>query len=63
MKAQSETGQVCMTCIIRTRAGGGGAVERQKEECKGRQKEEDPWGQLSESLLVQGCSANGIGRG
>ena len=42
---------------------GGGAVERQKEECKGRQEEEDPWGQLSESLLVQGCSANGIGRG
>ena len=40
----------------------GWGVERRKEEWKGRQKEEDPWGQLFESLLVQGCSANGTGR-
>lgn len=31
----------------------GWGVERRKEEQKGGQKEEDPWGQLFESLLVQ----------
>ena len=40
----------------------GWGVERRKEKWKGWQKEEDPWGQLFESLLVQGCSANGTGR-